>query len=141
MLDATNDVGIEKMYPIVVRIYDVNFNRIMTNLFDIDTLEGLASSTAEVMFDGVNIKLSENGISWNNFTAIGLDNTNANIGESNSIKSRAKSKNEGIIIVGCPCQVCHNTSGTASLQLSDVYDLDVSDYCTDFFYCFENLVT
>ena len=31
MLDATNDVGIEKMYPIVVRIYDVNFNRIMTN--------------------------------------------------------------------------------------------------------------
>ena len=31
MLDASNDTGIEKMYPITVRIYDVNFNRIMTN--------------------------------------------------------------------------------------------------------------
>ena len=40
---------------------DENFNRIMANLFDINTLEGLASSTAEVMFDGVNNNLSENG--------------------------------------------------------------------------------
>ena len=40
LLDASNDKGIEKMFPITVRIYDINFNRIMTKFFDIDTLTG-----------------------------------------------------------------------------------------------------
>ena len=40
LLHASNDKGIEKMFPITVRIYDINFNRIMTKSFDINTLTG-----------------------------------------------------------------------------------------------------
>ena len=53
MVDASNDTGIEKMYPITVRIYDVNFNRIMTNFFDINMLQGRDPSAAESMFNSI----------------------------------------------------------------------------------------
>ena len=97
-LDASNDKGIEKMLPI--RIYDINFNRIVTKFFDINTLTGRDAS----LFNSVDTQLENNDISWDYCTSIGVDNTNVNIGEQNSIKSRALLKNNRIIIVGCPCQ-------------------------------------
>ena len=42
------------MYPVTVRIFDVNFNLIMKKFFDINFLEGTDASTAASMFDGVN---------------------------------------------------------------------------------------
>ena len=32
-LDGSNDIGLQKMYPVTVRIFDINFNRIMTKSF------------------------------------------------------------------------------------------------------------
>ena len=46
MIDGSNDTGIAKMYPITVRIYDVNFNRVMTKFFDMNLIEGSTSETA-----------------------------------------------------------------------------------------------
>ncbi|KAJ8030946.1 hypothetical protein HOLleu_27502 [Holothuria leucospilota] len=40
MLDASNDTGLQKMFPVTVRIYDINFRRIMTKFLDINLLEG-----------------------------------------------------------------------------------------------------
>ena len=105
MLDCSNDNGIQKMFPIMVRIFDVNFSRIMTKFLDTNLLEGRDASTADVMFEGVNNFLSENDIQWDHCMAIGLDNTNVNIGDHNSIKSCAKEKNEDIVIAGCPCHI------------------------------------
>ena len=34
MVDGSNYAGLEKMFPICIRIFDVNFNRIMTKFFD-----------------------------------------------------------------------------------------------------------
>ena len=36
MIDGSNDTGIAKMYPITGRIYDVEFNRVMTKFFDMN---------------------------------------------------------------------------------------------------------
>ena len=33
MIDGSNDTGMVKMYPITVRIYDVEFERVMTKFF------------------------------------------------------------------------------------------------------------
>ena len=49
-IDGSNDTGIAKMYPITVRIYDVNFNRVMTKFFDLILNEGSSSGTAETIF-------------------------------------------------------------------------------------------
>ena len=36
MLDASNDTGLYKMFPITVRIFDVNFGRVMTKFYVIN---------------------------------------------------------------------------------------------------------
>ena len=54
ILDGSNDTGLQKMYPVTVRIFDVNFNRIMKKFFDINFLEGTDAPTAASMFDSVN---------------------------------------------------------------------------------------
>ena len=46
MIGGSNDTGIAKMYPVTVRIYDVNFNRVMTKFLDMNLIEGSTSGTA-----------------------------------------------------------------------------------------------
>ena len=46
MIDGSNDTGIAKMHPVTVRIYDVNFNRVMTKFLDMNLVEGSTSGTA-----------------------------------------------------------------------------------------------
>ena len=53
MIDGSNDTAIAKMYPITVRIYDVNFNRVMTKFFDMNLIEGSTSGTAATIFQHV----------------------------------------------------------------------------------------
>ena len=79
LLDTSNDTGIQKIFPITVRLYDVQFNRIMTHFFDMNLLKGRDSSTAEVMFNIIDSQLSKHEISWDNCVALGVVNTNANI--------------------------------------------------------------
>ena len=137
MLDGSNDNGLEKMYPITVRIYDVRFNRVMTKFFSMNLLEGTDASTAACMFDSVNNQFEENGISWDHCMAIGLDNTNANIGQRNSIKSRAREKNPEIIIAGCPCHILHNASCKGSIAFSKCTGFDITDHCVDLYHWFD----
>lgn len=46
-LDASSDVGIEKMFPITVCIRNEKFGRIMTQFFDMNLLPGCNASKAE----------------------------------------------------------------------------------------------
>ena len=126
-----------KMFPVMVRIFDMNFSRIMTEFLDMNLLEGRDASTADVMFESVNNFLSENDIQWDHCMAISLDKTNVNIGDHNLIKSHAKEKNEDIVITGCPCHILHNASGKAATAFSEVTGFDVEDHCVDVFYWFD----
>lgn len=56
MIDGSNDTGIAKMYPITVRIYDVNFNRVMTKFFDMNLMEQLQLSFNMLMLFSRNMK-------------------------------------------------------------------------------------
>ena len=137
MVDGSNDAGLEKMFPISIRIFDVNFNRIMTKFFDMNMLEGRAASTAECMFVSINQQLEKNDLSWNIVSAIGVDNTNANIGAQYSIKSRAVEKNPEIVISGCPCHILYNAASKAAVAFAVVSDFSVEDHCVDLFYWFD----
>ena len=66
----------------------------MTKFFDLNLLTGRDASTAKAMSDSVNNQLEKYDIPWDHCIGIGLDNTNANIGEHYSIKSHAKNKNK-----------------------------------------------
>ena len=53
MLDASNDAGLYKMYPIIVRIFDVNFGRVMTKFYDLNYMKWRVASTAQAHFQSV----------------------------------------------------------------------------------------
>ena len=93
-LDESDDTGLQKMYPITIRIFDINFHRIMKKLFGMNFLERTDAPTAVSMFDSMNNLFERYNIQWDHCMGIGLDNTNANIEEQNSIKSRACQKND-----------------------------------------------
>ena len=75
MLDASNDTGLYKMFPITVRIFDVNFGWVMTKFYDINYMKGRDANTAQALFQSVDDILAKNGVQWNNSTSLGLDNT------------------------------------------------------------------
>ena len=134
MVDGSNNAGLEKMFPICVHIFDVNFNRIMTKCIDMNMLEGRDASTAEHMFTSIENQLRKNELSWDMVTSIGLDNTNANIGDHNSIKSRALERNPEIVISGYPCHVLHNPDSKAADAFAAISDFSVEDHCVDLYY-------
>ena len=59
MLDASNDNGLAKVYPITVRIFDINYSCVITKFFNMTLIEGANASTAAAMFSSVD-KQSKN---------------------------------------------------------------------------------
>lgn len=66
------------------------FNRLITDFFVINLLEGSAAS----IFDSINNLFDQYDIPRVHWMGIGLDNANTNIGEQNLIKSQACQKND-----------------------------------------------
>ena len=64
MLDASNDNGLTKMYPITVRILDINYSRVMTKFFDLNLKEGGSASTAAAMFSSVDKQFENFPVPW-----------------------------------------------------------------------------
>ena len=137
MIDGSNDTGIAKMYPITVRIYDVEFSRVMTKFFDINLIEGRTSGTAATIFENVDAVFNNHAIQWSSVTGLGVDNTNVNIGEHDSIKSRVLEKEPGIVVVGCPCHMLHNAAGKGATAYGNITNFDIEDHCVDLFYWFD----
>ena len=101
MIDGSNDTGIAKMYPVTVRIYDVNFNRVMKKFLDMNLIEGSKSGTAATIFQHVDALFQKYEISWNSVTGLGVDN----IGACDSIKSWELAKQPNVVVAGCPCHM------------------------------------
>ena len=127
MLDASNDTGLYKMFPITVHIFDMNFGRVMTKFYDINYMKGRDASPAQALFQSADDILAKNGVQWNNCTSLGLDNTNTNIGNRNSIKTKALDKNPTIKISGCPCHVLYNAVMKASAAFAKIIKFDIED--------------
>jgi hypothetical protein len=137
MIDGSNDSGMAKMYPITVHIYDVEFERVMTKFFDINLIEGRSSGTAATIFEHVDAVFEKYEIHWNSVTGLGVDNTNVNIGEHDSIKSRVLEKEPNIIVVGCACHMLHNAASKAASAFGRVTGFDIEDHCVDLYYWFD----
>ena len=53
MLDACNDNGLAKMYPSTVRIFYMNYSRVMKKFLDVNLIEGASASTAATILSSV----------------------------------------------------------------------------------------
>ena len=134
MLDGSNDTSLRKMFPNTVRVFDVSFNTVMTKFFDMNLIDGTDVSTAEAMFQSVDNQLDNHDVSWDYCLAIGLGNTNVNIGDHNSTKSRAKEKNGSIVIAGCSCQILNNALRKAGEVFSQGSNFNIEDHAVDLFH-------
>ena len=91
MISGSNDTGLEKMNPITIRIFDVNC--VKTCFLDMCPT---TSATVEAIFNSVDSRLAillgmENP--WLNCTAVGVDNTSANIGVRSYLKTHTQRRN------------------------------------------------
>ena len=135
--DGSNNIGLEKMNPLTVRLYDSSKRRVDTRFLDTCCTSGQNSGTAATIFqmiDDVMIKLQ---LPWKNCVGFSLDNTSANLGIRNSIKSRVILKKNNCYFMGCPCHIIHNTAHKGSAGFTCNTKFDVEDFCIDIFYYFD----
>lgn len=136
-VDGSNDVGLNKMNPLTVRIFDAETSRIITQFLDMCTT---SSATAQAIYDVVDGKLAEllgTENPWKLCTCVGVDNTSVNIGVHNSLKSRVLQRNPAIYFSGCPCHILHNAAQKAAENFSSKCGFDVEEFTIDLYYWFE----
>ena len=137
LVDGSNDVGVEKLNPLTVRIYDNSSRQVITHLLDMCTTTGRNCGTADAIFTKINAVLQSFHIPWSNCIGFGVDNTSVNVGIRNSIMTRVKQQNDCCYFMGCPCHLVHNVAGHASETLQKSCGFDVEDLCVDVYYWFE----
>ena len=129
MLDGSNDTGVLKIFPVAVRIFDINHQRIMTKCFHMNLMKERDASTTAEMFSIVDKLFIKYGISWDFVTALDV----ASVGEYNSFKSRALVKNGNIFIGGSPCYILHNAACKSGAAFATVTGFGIEDHCVNLF--------
>ena len=86
--DGSSHSGIKKMNPVFVTIFDANISlEVQTKFYDMRLTTGVDCSKSETLFNAINGKFVKDGIHWQNVICVGLNNTSANMGIRNSVKS------------------------------------------------------
>ena len=135
--DGSNDPGLEKMNPLTVRLYDSSKSRTDTRFSDMSCTSRQNSGTAATIFQKINDIMIKLQLTWKNCVGFSLDNTSANLGVRNSIKSRVILKNNNCYFMGYPCYIIHNTAHKRSAGFTCNTKFDVEDFCIDIFYYFD----
>ena len=115
--DGSNDTDLNKMNPITVKLFDVNRSRVVTRFLDMGTTQDVNAATASAMPEATDKAMSKNTIPWCNCKACLVDNTSANLGKFNSIKTRIIEKIQtatfldvhAIFFITLPVKLCQNS--------------------------------
>ena len=132
--DGSNDEGLVKLNPLLVRVFDINEGKVVSQLLNMCTCK---KNDAESLFGLIDDALKKEDVNWNNRVAIGMDNTSVNMGNHNSIKTRVLEKNWSVHGNGCPCHTIHNTAAKAAETFSEVAGFDIEDFLVDLHHYFD----
>ena len=94
-------------------------------------------SKADSLFEAVNQCFIKDGIDWENAVSIGLDNTNTNVGNNNSIETRIHEKSKECFIAGCNCHLCHLAAGSGAKAFAKECSFKIDEYQVDLYFFFE----
>ena len=101
------------MSAVSVHIFDINrSNTVQCKFYDMCVTTGEDSGKSASLFGAIDSPLKRDGLDWDNFVSIGLDNTSTNMGYKNSIKSRILHKNLSVFVAGCSCHLAHLAAGS-----------------------------
>ena len=79
----------------------------------------------------------KNWIDWENAASIGLDNTDTNVGNNNSMKTRIHEKNKECLIAGCNCHLCHPTAGAGAKAFVKECSFEIDKHQVDLYSFFK----
>ena len=133
-VDGSNDTDLKKMNPLTVRIYDINRGYIATRFVDMGMTSG---SDAESIFQTIASVFQKNNLSWGKCIGFSVDNTNVNMGNRNSIKTRVLGRNENCFILGCPCHIIHNAASYSATNFGKVVGFDIEEFLIDLYYWYD----
>ena len=63
-----------------------------------------------------------------------VDNTSANLGKRNPVKTRVLEKNQEWYFLDCPCDIIHNAAHKGSPAFTKVTSFDVEGFCIGLYY-------
>ena len=85
--DGSNDSGLSKMNPVCVYIFDIERSKqVEFKFYSMCSTSREHCSKSETLFNAINNTFENDNLDWDNVVSVGLDNTNANMGEKNSLK-------------------------------------------------------
>ena len=83
------------------------------------------------MLTAINDAFKKDDLNWENVVSVGWDNTNANMGIRNSLKTRILSENAQTFIAGCTCHQAHLTAGKGGDAYVAITKFDCEDHQVD----------
>ena len=134
-IDGSSGTGSENMYPLVVRIYDVNKGEICSRFWKMCMV---SDCSAEGIFTQVSKLFDEDSVPWDNVIGLSLDNASVNMGRHNGLYRKFEAKCNSVYTLGCPCHIIHNTANHAAWAFAGVTGFDVGDFLVDIFYYFDS---
>ena len=133
--DGSSDTGLEKMNAVCTHILDVErSNKVEAKFFNMCSTSGKPCSTAGSLFNAIDNTFTSDEISWEQCASIGLNNTNVNVGDKNSIKSRVQQRNKSCFIAGCNCHLANTAASNGGSTYSCVSGFDTADHMVDLYY-------
>ena len=132
--DATSDTRLKKMNAVCCQIFDVDTSkRAKFQLYGMCATSGENHSKGSTLFEAIDGTLAKDRLDWDNIVSVCIDNTNVNINNKNSIKSRILEKNASYIIVVCNCHILHLAAGRGGSAYSAVSGFDCQEYQVDLY--------
>lgn len=133
--NGSSDTGLEKMNAVCTHILDVErSNKVEAKFFNMSSTSGKPCSTAGSLFNAIDNTFTSDEISWEQCASIGLNNTNVNVGDKNSIKSRVQQRNKSCFIAGCNCHLANTAASNGGSTYSCVSGFDTADHMVDLYY-------
>ena len=90
------------------------------------------------LFDNLNNALRNNGLDWEDVVSVGLDNTNTNMGEHYSLKSRIHTENPETFVAGCNRHLAHIAACKGGQSYYSATGFDCEEYQINLFFFFNN---
>ena len=126
--DGSSDRGAEEqLYPIVVRYFDENVNKVVGVLLEIATTE--ERSTGVNIFKLLDNALKEKRLPWKNCICFSADNASVMMGIHAGVAAYVRKENPDVFVLGCPCHRLHLAAekGASTLPFTPV-DVLISVY-------------
>ena len=135
--DVSSDCGLKKMNATCAAIFDVERStKVELKFYYMCSTAGENSSTAETLFETINLALRRDNLSWVNLISFGLDNCNTNMGSRNSLKTIILKENKNCFIAGCSCHLVYLAGDKGSKIYAKGIGFDMDDHQVGLFHYF-----